>query len=45
MVRKAVNEERKRPLKPTRLSQPATDVAGTLQKKIRHVGGVRNSSY
>ncbi len=33
MVRKAVQEERTRPLKPTRLLQPATEAARTLQKK------------
>jgi hypothetical protein len=34
MVRKAVEEERTRPLKPTRFPQPATEAAGTLQKKL-----------
>ena len=34
MVRKAVEEERMRPLKPTRLPQPATEAARTLQKKM-----------
>jgi hypothetical protein len=34
MLRKAVQEERTRPLKPTRLPQPATEAAKTLQKKM-----------
>ena len=34
LVRKAVQEERTRPLKPTRLLQPATEAARTLQKKM-----------
>jgi hypothetical protein len=34
MVRKAVEEERTRPLKPTRFPQPATEAARTLQKKM-----------
>jgi hypothetical protein len=34
LVRKAVEEERTRPLKPTRLPQPATEAARTFQKKM-----------
>jgi hypothetical protein len=34
MVRKAVEAERTRQLRPTRLPQPATDAARTLQKKM-----------
>ena len=34
MVRKAVEEERTRPLKPTRFPQAATEAARTLQKKM-----------
>jgi hypothetical protein len=34
MVREAVEEERKRPLKPTRSPQPATEAARTLQEKM-----------
>ena len=34
MVRNAVEEERTRPLKPTRFPQPATEAARTLQKKM-----------
>jgi len=34
MVRKAVEEERTRPLKPTRFPQPATEAASTLQKTM-----------
>jgi hypothetical protein len=34
MVRKAVQEERTRPVKPTRLPQPATEAARILQKKM-----------
>jgi hypothetical protein len=34
MVRKAVEEDRTRPLKPTRFPQPATEAARTLQKTM-----------
>jgi hypothetical protein len=34
MVRKAVQEERTRPLKPGRLPQPGTEAARTLQRKM-----------
>jgi hypothetical protein len=34
MVRKAVEEERTRLLKPNRFPQPATEAARTLQKKM-----------
>ena len=34
VVRKAVQEERTRSLKPTPLPQPATEAARTLQKKM-----------
>jgi len=44
MVRKAVEEERKRSLKPTRSPQTATEAARSLQKEDGCLCGVRESS-